>query len=88
MEKMKLNTGVSKLMVLTNTIYEENACTKEQLTILTLLLAPYATQLADRLRERMGHTDDVHFHQRPIANESKIQSQLINLPIQVNGKVR
>jgi leucyl-tRNA synthetase len=47
LEKLKLNTGVSKLMVLTNVIYEQNACTTEQLEILTLLIAPYATELAD-----------------------------------------
>jgi leucyl-tRNA synthetase len=58
------------------------------LEILTLLIAPYATELADESWKFLWHTDDVHFHPWPKADETKIQSQLINLPIQVNGKVR
>ncbi len=88
MENMKLNTGVSKLMVLTNSIYEHKACTQKQLETLTLLIAPYATELADRLWKFLWKEDDVHFHLWPVADLSKIHTQKINLPIQINGKVR
>jgi leucyl-tRNA synthetase len=88
MEHLKLNTGVSKLMIMINSIYEHKACTAEQLRMITLLFAPYATQLAEDLWTLLGETDDVHFHARPVADESKIQASELKIPVQINGKVR
>ena len=87
-EKLKLNTAVSKLMIFVNTIYDEQSVTTEQLKALTLLLAPYAPVLAERMRELLGHYDDVHHASWPVYDESKIQLGLINLPVQINGKMR
>ena len=88
MHVLKFNTTISKLMILVNTIYEHEAVTSKQLEVLTLLLAPFATELSEKMRELLGHGDDVHFAAWPIYNEAKIQQSSINLPIQINGKMR
>ena len=87
-EHMKLNTCVSKLMILVNTMYEHKAVTDSQLAILAQLLAPFATELAEKIRVEVDGKWDVHYSARPLADESKIQASSITLPIQINGKVR
>jgi len=88
LENLKLNTCVSKLMILVNMIYEKKAVSDEQLGILAQLLAPFATELAEKIRWELGHTDDVHYSTWPIADTSKIVVSSINLPLQINGKMR
>lgn len=52
-EEMKLNTAVSKLMIVTNTIYEHQAVTDEQLSLMALILAPFAPGLAEDMRKAL-----------------------------------
>ena len=75
-------------MIFVNTIYEQKAVTDSQLEVLALLIAPFATDLAEQMRETLGHEDDVHFAARPQADESKILVSSITLPVQINGKMR
>jgi len=72
LEEIKLNTAVSKLMILTNAMYDHQAVTDEQLKYLALLLAPFATDLATHMRKTLGQTDDIHYAPWPIADNSKI----------------
>ena len=88
MEHMKFNTVVSKLMILVNGIYEHESVSTNQLEILTLLIAPFATELAENMWLLLWHSDDVHYASWPVADESKIVQSSINLPIQINGKMR
>lgn len=85
---LKLNTVVSKLMILTNTIYDQQAATSDDMCIMTRLLAPLAPSLADRLWEALRQSGDVHYAPRPIADPAKIIIEQINLPVQINGKMR
>lgn len=87
-EQLKLNTCVSKLMILVNTIYEKEAVTDIQLNILARLLAPFATDLAEKMHTDAWGEWDVHFATRPEHDESKIIQSSITLPVQINGKVR
>ncbi len=85
---LKLNTVVSKLMILTNTIYDQQSATNEDMCIMTRLLAPLAPSLADRLWAALRQSGDVHYAPRPIADPAKIIIEQINLPVQINGKMR
>lgn len=87
-DRLKLNTCVSKLMICVNTIYEHTAVTDEQLQYLAQLMAPFATETASKIWEATGWVWDVHLSSRPVADESKIQASTITLPIQINGKMR
>jgi len=86
--KFKFNTVVSKFMILVNTMYANKVAPTEVLEWFTLLIAPFATQLAEKLWKELWHDDDVHFAPWPVADESKMVTSLVNLPVQVNGKMR
>ncbi len=88
MKKLKYNTAISKLMILVNKIYEIGSTTKEQLTALTLMLSPFATQWAKSLRKQLWHTDNIEYNPRPNFDQNKIIAEDIELAVQINGKMR
>lgn len=88
MNELKLNTAVSKLMIATNAIYDAKAVSLESFSHFVIMLSPFAPILAQHLWEKIGKTDSVESQNRPIADESKIASKLLDFPIQINGKMR
>lgn len=88
LERYKFNTVISKLMILVNKIYEVQSLTRDQLHILSQLLAPFATELAEELRQLTWGNDSVHLSLRPKRDEAKIVETSIVLPVQINGKKR
>lgn len=87
-QSYKFNTAVSKLMILNNTIWDEQALQQSELWIFAQLLAPFAPELAATLWKQSWHTDDIDFSTRPQYDESKLHNQAIEFPIQINGKLR
>lgn len=87
-ENLKLNTVVSKYMILLNAINDKKAVTDEQLSIFARLLAPYACDVAQEIWNNLGEETSVHFAPRPVCDESKIKVSGITLPLSINGKVR
>lgn len=87
-EDFKFNTAISKIMIAVNAIYDNQAIDKESLEYLSQLIAPFAPQIAQRLREQTWHTSDIAFSIWPVADMSKIKRKAIDFPIQINGKMR
>ena len=55
---------------------------------LILLLAPLAPHIAEELWERRGHPYSVHQQSWPVAEPALAASDTIELPVQVDGKLR
>lgn len=87
-EQYKFNTAISKIMIAVNAVYEHQNLDNEHLGYLAQLLAPFAPDLAQRLRNLTGHESDIAFSAWPVADQSKITLKAINFPIQINGKMR
>jgi len=87
-ERLKLNTAVSKLMVFVNDVYDKKAITKEQFSSFLKLLAPFATKVTQQMREKLGNTDSIHYAPWPVFDPNKIAEDTINLPVQINGKMK
>jgi leucyl-tRNA synthetase len=64
------------------------AAWKDALERLVLMLAPTAPHLAEELWHRLGHEESVHLQAWPTWDEALTVDEKINLPIQVNGKLR
>ena len=87
------NTSIAALMELTNELYalEENipaATTTEVLTAYVKLLAPFAPYSAQELWELMGHAGPVFKQAWPEFDAALAQEDAIEVPVQVNGKLR
>ena len=94
-EGMHFNTAISRLMELTNALVRARetglagtAAYAEAADTLILLMAPFTPHIAEELWERRGHDYSVHTQAWPIADPSLTATETIELPVQVDGKLR
>jgi leucyl-tRNA synthetase len=94
-EAFRLNTMVSALMELVNFLGDRQRTNAWQtasfhlaLDILLLLLAPSAPHMADELWHITGHAGSVHQQTWPVWDEALARDEIIQVPVQVNGKLR
>ena len=93
--EMHFNTAVSRLMELTNALVRARElglagtdAYREAADILVQLMAPITPHVAEELWERRGHGYSVHTGGWPVADESLAAAETIELPVQVDGKLR
>ena len=88
-EAMKFNTAISQLMILTNAFIKKSKITKKELEVLLILLNPVAPHITEEMWRKLGHSTQIaNQNIWPEYDESKLVSDEIEIPIQVNGKVR
>jgi len=88
-ESLKFNTAIAALMSLINEIYDTGKVTKEELRIFTVLLSPFAPHVAEEIFDILNLGNDLVCRQKwPSYDESKCVDSLIEIAVQVNGKVR
>lgn len=87
-EHLKFNTAIAALMSLTNEIYEIGSLSKETYRTLLLLLNPVAPHVTEELWEKMGYERQLNAASWPTYDENKMKESTIEMPVQINGKVR
>jgi leucyl-tRNA synthetase len=92
METMRFNTAIARITELTNAITARwtsaGAVPREIAEPLTLLLAPLAPHIAEELWSRLGHPDSLTWTPYPQAEPHLLTAATVEVPVQVNGKVR
>ena len=88
-EGMKFNTAIAAMMSLVNE-FGQNGCTKGDMKALITMLSPFAPHIAEELWEMLGYGALGFACQQPWPeyDESKTVASVLNLVVQVNGKVR
>lgn len=84
----KFNTAVSAIMILVNEIYKVGKLTNDEYKKLLLLISPFAPHLANELYETMGYGEKIEDSSWPEVDESALVLDEIEIPVQINGKVR
>ena len=87
-EAMRFNTAISALMELTNAMYKWPQVPRASAETLVLLLSPLAPHLAEELWQRLGHAESLAYHAWPVADPALLKADVLEIPVQVNGKVR
>jgi leucyl-tRNA synthetase len=100
-EQLHLNTSVAALMELFNEIVDFNAdparaseedvfAMREALESLVIMLAPFTPHAAEEMWEGLGHTGGLVSSARrwPVADPELARSEELEIPVQVNGKLR
>jgi leucyl-tRNA synthetase len=92
LNKFNLNTTVSAFMEYTNklTQYGRSNDGVDQVTLESLvqLLSPFTPHIAEELWEILGHTESVFTAGWPIYDLEKMKEDTIDMPVQINGKLR
>lgn len=88
-ERLKLNTAVSALMIALNSFEEQQAVSSAGFQSFVRLLAPFAPHLAEHLYAA-GETDQPSIHQQPwpTFSESLLVEDTVTIGVQVAGKRR
>ncbi len=93
--EFKFNTMVAALMEFTNTLYKGRdiglfgtAAWDEAIEVLMLLIAPVAPHLAEELWARSGHPYSIHQQRWPASDPTLAAEEVIEVVLQVNGKLR
>ncbi|MBX3014298.1 MAG: leucine--tRNA ligase [Caldilineaceae bacterium] len=84
----KLNTAISRMMGFVNAASNEAAIPQPIITTFLRLLAPFAPHIAEELWQRLGETGLVSLAPWPTYDPALIVEETMELPIQVNGKLR
>ncbi|HMU94518.1 MAG TPA: leucine--tRNA ligase [Anaerolineales bacterium] len=94
-EQFEFNTIVSSLMELMNEMYKAREAGaagteewKEAQDIYLRMMAPVTPHVAEELWSQLGKPYSVHTQQWPAVDEAAAKEDSIELPVQINGKVR
>ena len=87
-QKLSLNTAISRMMEFTNFMSHEDSRPKAALQPFVLLLSPFAPHIAEELWDALGNDKTLAYEPWPIHDDSLLVEDTIELPIQVNGKMR
>lgn len=87
-ETLKFNTGIAALMSLLNSFNDFGSITKKDLKTLLILLNPVAPHITEELWETTNLGGYLHDTTWPIYDEEKTKDDVVEMPIQINGKVR
>jgi leucyl-tRNA synthetase len=92
MEGMRFNTAIAKLIELNNALtkHVEAVGTTPRVVAeaLAQMLSPLCPHLGSELWQRLGRTDEITYAAFPIADPALLVSDTMEIPVQVNGKVR
>jgi leucyl-tRNA synthetase len=88
LEALRFNTAISALMELVNAAYKWPSLPRAVAEPFVLLLAPLAPHLAEELWQRLGHAESLAYRAWPAADPAYLRVDVIEIPVQVNGKVR
>ena len=88
-EDLRYNTAIAALMEYLNALGERRQdVRREELETLCLLLWPFAPAIADEMWQRLGHAEGIWQARWPAAEERYLAVTEVELPVQVNGRLR
>ena len=90
----RFNTAIAGIMELTNALRdraeraENPAVVREALRLAVQCLSPFAPHICEELWQRLGHEASVFRAPWPAVDEAAAKASELDIPIQVNGKLR
>ncbi|HJQ43975.1 MAG TPA: leucine--tRNA ligase [Jatrophihabitantaceae bacterium] len=90
-ESLRFNTSIARVTELNNAItqaYPDGGAPRALVEPMVMMLAPLAPHIAEELWSRLGHDESLAWDEFPVADPAWLVQDTIEVPVQVNGKVR
>ena len=87
-ENMDFNTAISQMMIFVNSVMKENIFPRKYAEGFLKLLNPVAPHITEELWNVLGNSESIAYENWPEYDESKIEEDTFELPIQFNGKLK
>jgi leucyl-tRNA synthetase len=92
MAELSFNTAIARLFELNNrltaVVGERGEAPEEVVSPLVLMTAPLAPHVAEELWSRLGHAGSLAYEEFPVADPALVADELVEIPVQVDGKLR
>ncbi|WP_299569565.1 leucine--tRNA ligase [uncultured Williamsia sp.] len=87
---LRFNTAIAKLIEYTNHLTKQypDGSPRDAVSPLISMVAPVAPHLAEELWAHLGHDESLARGPFPVADESLLVEDTVEIPVQVKGKVR
>jgi leucyl-tRNA synthetase len=85
---MRFNTAIAAMMEFSNHLTGLKARPRKVLELFVLILSPFAPHLAEELWSALGHNPTLAYEPWPSFDDALTKSGEVEIPIQVNGKLR
>ncbi len=87
-QALSFNTAIARLMEFVNFFTKASHRPRSVMEPFLLLLSPYAPHLAEELWRLLGHEKTLAYEPWPAYDEELTIDQMIEVPVQFNGKVK
>lgn len=87
-ENMYFNTAISQMMIFINTVYKEDSLPTKYAEGFLKILNPVAPHITEELWTKLGHNKTIAYEKWPEYDETKIVENEVEIPVQINGKVK
>jgi leucyl-tRNA synthetase len=92
MASLEFNTAIAALMELNNrltrVVQEQGSAPREVARAMVLMLSPLTPHVAEELWERLGESGTLAFADFPAADPTLLVEETVEIPVQIDGKVR
>ena len=87
-ETLGFNTAISQMMIFVNACYKNGTCPKAYAEAFVRMLSCICPHIGEEMWSILGHEDTLAYEPWPVWDEEKIKEDTLQIPVQVNGKVR
>ncbi|MCE4966770.1 leucine--tRNA ligase [Staphylococcus chromogenes] len=87
-ESLNFNTAISQLMVFINDCYKAEKINQSYIEGFVKMLAPIAPHIGEELWSILGHEGTITYQPWPSYDTELLEGDVVEIVIQVNGKVR
>jgi leucyl-tRNA synthetase len=87
-DSLSFNTAIARMMEFTNFFTKQTSRPREAMEKLVLILSPFAPHIAEELWQLLGHPDTLAYEPWPAFDPALAKEDTVEVPVQINGKVR
>jgi len=87
-ENLRFNTGISQMMIFTNTCMKKGKITHATGEAFAKVLSPYAPHLAEEIWQLLGHSKTLAYEHYPVADSKYLIEENAVYAVSFNGKRR
>jgi leucyl-tRNA synthetase len=85
---LRFNTAIAEMMVFINEATKATSVPRAWFEMFVKILSPFAPHLGEELWQRLGHTHTIAFEPWPAYDEAKLARDIMQIAVQVSGKLR
>jgi leucyl-tRNA synthetase len=85
---LRFNTAIAEMMVFINEATKASSIPRPWFEMFVKILSPFAPHLAEELWQRLGHMQSITYEPWPVHDEAKLARAVLQIAVQVSGKLR